>query len=371
LADLGADVIKVEAPTGEHYRTAMDGAILLANNHGKRDIAIDLRRREGQEIALNLTSKADVLTENFVPGTIEKLGLGYDRVKAISPSIVYCSVSGFGQEGPYSRRPSYDPVAQAMAGIMIATGEPDGKPVRQVTSLIDMTASLYAAVAILACLRERERTGKGQRIDVSLLDTALSAMNYYVTWHSFTGKLPTRQGSGAVGWAPYQAFDTKNGAVWIGVSVDRFWRAFCQALDLDELAEDPRYATDVGRRQHRDELVDRVAKICSKYSREDLESRLVGAGVPCARLATVAEAGDNPQVRFRQVLEEFEYPGKGKIRTVRTPIMIGGHLPEMGRQAPLLGEHTVELLREYGYNDLEIQGFLDRGSVVQDKPREA
>ena len=365
VADMGADVIKVEPPRGEHYRTAMEGAILIANNRNKRDIVLDLKSKEGQEIALNLTSKADVLTENFVPGTIDKLGLGYGRVKEVNPSIIYCSVSGFGQEGPYSQRPSYDPVAQAMAGIMIATGEPDGKPVRQVTSLIDMTASLYATIAVLGCLRERERTGEGQRIDVSLLDTAISAMNYYVTWHSFTGKLPARHGSGAAAWAPYQAFDTEDRPVWIGVSVDRFWHAFCQALGLNELAADARFATDVGRHEHRDELVAKVAEICKGYSSEDLESKLAEAGVPCAPLATVAELGENLQVQFRQLLEESDYPGKGRITSVRTPIVIGGHLPETRRQAPLLGEHTVEILGEYGYSDAEIQGFLDKGIAVQ------
>jgi len=365
LGDLGADVIKIEPPRGEHYRTAMDGAILLAHNRNKRGVALDLRTKEGQEVALSIASKADVLTENFVPGTIDRLGLSYERVREVNPSIVYCSVSGFGQEGPYSKRASYDPVAQAMAGIMIATGEPEGKPCRQVTSLIDVTASLYATIAVLACLREREKTGKGRRIDVSLLDTALAAMNYFITWNSFTGKVPTRIGSGAAGWAPYQAFDTKDGPVWVGVSVDRFWWDFCKGLELDDLAADERFATDQGRREHREEVVTKVAEICMQYTSQELEAKLIQAGVPCARLATVAEVGENPQVQFRGILEDSDYATKGRIRTVRAPTMIDGNLPETRMPTPLLGQHTVEVLKEHGYSDDKIQELLSKGIAVQ------
>ena len=370
LGDMGADVIKIEPPRGEHYRHAYDGAILLATNRNKRGIALDLRTKEGQEIALKLASKADVFTENFVPGTVGKLGLGYDKVSQVNPRIVYCSVSGFGQSGSYSQRPAYDPVAQAMSGIMIATGEPDGKPCRQVTSLIDMTGSLYAVIGILGCLLDRGKTGKGQRIDVSLLDTAVSAMNYYITHHSFTGKLPSRLGSGAAAWAPYQAFDTKDSPIWIGVSTDKFWAAFCQALSLDELGADSSYSTDKGRREHRDELVAEVSKICKRYSSVELESRLAAAGVPCGRLLNVGEVSQDPQIQLRQLIEEWDYPGKGKIKTVRTPLMISGELAETRMQTPHLGEHTSQVLAELGYSEKEIQQFIEKGVAVQYKPQD-
>ena len=365
LGDLGADVIKVEPPRGEHYRTAMNGAIVLAHNRNKRGVALDLRTEEGQKIALAIASKADILTENFVPGTIERLGLSYERVREVNPSILYCSVSGFGQDGPYSVRPAYDPVAQAMAGIMIATGEPEGKPCRQVTSLIDQTASLYATIALLAALHERSATGRGARIDISMLDAGLMAMNYHITFHSLTGKVPTRQGSGAAGWTPYQAFDTKDSPIWIGVSVDRFWHDFCKGLGLDELAADTRFTVDAGRREHREEVESIVADICMRYTSEEMEAKLIAAGVPCARLATVAEVGDNPQVQHRGVLEDFDYPGKGKIRTVKSPMMIDGEFPETRRQAPFIGQHTVEVLAEYGYSEEQIRSFLDKGIALQ------
>jgi crotonobetainyl-CoA:carnitine CoA-transferase CaiB-like acyl-CoA transferase len=365
LADLGADVIKIEPLKGEHYRTALNGAILLAMNRNKRGVALDLKTKEGQSIVLNLVKEADVFVENFVPGTIEKLGLSYERVKEVKPDIIYCSVSGFGQHGPMSRRPSYDPVAQAMAGIMIATGEPDGKPCRQVPSFIDMTAGLYASIAILACLNQRPTTGQGQRIDISMLDTAVSAMNYFLTWHSLTGNLPTRQGSGTPGWTPYEAFDTKDKPVWIGVSIDKFWHAFCQALNLEDLGKDGRFLNDKGRREHREELVAKVAEVCLQYTSKELDRKLQEAGVPVGILSTIADVPDNPQVQFRNLIDELQYPGRGKVKTVKTPIMVAGKLPDTKRQAPLVGEHTVEVLKEHGYSDPEIQKFISQRIITQ------
>lgn len=368
LADLGADVIKIEPPNGEHYRHAMDGAILLAMNRNKRDIALDLRTEEGQEIALKLASQADILTENFVPGTIDKLGLSYEKVSKLNPSIIYCSVSGFGQSGPYSRRPAYDPSGQAMGGIMIATGEPEGKPCRQVTSLLDMSSSLYATISILAALIDRGKTGKGRLIDITLLDASVFAMSPHLTYYSFTGKLPARWGSGAEGWVPYGAFDTKDKPIWIGASIDRFWTAFCQALNLDELLNDERFTLDKGRREHRDELNAKVSEICQQYTSGELEAKLVKAGVPCATLATIAEVEQNPQVQLRKLIEDWDYPGKGKVKFVKTPIMIDGQFPETRMMAPQLGEHTTAILAEIGCNKEEIQTLLDKGIAVQYKP---
>ena len=368
LADLGADVIKIEPPKGEHYRYAIDGAFLLAFNRNKRDLALDLKAPEGQKIALRLAGKADVLMENFVPGTADKLGLGYEKVSSLNPRLIYCSVSGFGQEGPYSQRPAYDPSVQAMGGIMIATGEPEGKPCRQQTSLIDTSAGMYGVIAILAALIDREKTGKGCHIDVSLLDTAIFAMNYHLAYYSLSGNIPRRLGSGSEAWVPYAAFNAKDRPVWIGVSSDKFWAAFCKALNLNDLFNEPRYATDEGRRQHRDELNAKVEEICMQYTSTELESKLVAAGVPCARLATVDELQDNPQVKVRELIEEWHYPGKGNVKIVKSPIMIDGQLPGTRIKTPFLGEHTADILAELGYSKKEIQELLNKDIVVQYKP---
>ena len=368
LGDMGADVIKIEPPTGEHYRHAQDGSLLLAMNRNKRGIVLDLRTREGQEIALKLASKSDVFAENFVPGTVEKLGLGYDKVSQLNPRIVYCSVSGYGQSGPYRQRPGYDVVAQAMSGIMIATGEPNGKPVRQVTSLIDQFAAAYAAFAIVVSLLKREKTGKGERIDISLFDSAISAMSHYVTHHSYTGELPQRMGSGHTAWCPYQAFDTKDAPVFIGVSTDKFWGLFCQALNLDDYGSNPHYSTAEKRKEHRAELVRKISEICHQYSAAELESKLVAAGIPCSRLRTIAELDQDPQVQHRGIIEETNYPGIGKIKAVRTPIMFSGELPETRLRPPLLGEHTSQVLTEMGYSEEEVHRLIEKGVAVQYAP---
>jgi formyl-CoA transferase/CoA:oxalate CoA-transferase len=365
LADMGADVIKVESPIGDHYRYAQDGAILLAVNRNKRGIVLDLKEPEGQEIILKMVRKADVFVESFVPGTVDKFGLSYDKVSQMNPGIIYCSISGFGQTGPYRQRPGYDPIAQAMSGIMIATGEPNRPPVRQVISIIDEAAGLYCAYTIVLSLMDREKTGKGQRIDISLLDTALSAINYYLTQHSFTGKIPSRMGSGHVTWTPYQVFDTKDSPIFIGISTDRFWRSFCQALDLDALGTDPRYSTNEKRCEHRDELVSKVSKVCKQYDSAELESKLAAVGVPCGRLLTVAEVSKDPHVQFRRIIEESDYPGVGTIKTVRTPIMVSGELPKTRMQAPRLGEHTSHILAELGYSEEEVRQLMDKGVALQ------
>ncbi len=281
LADMGADVIKVEPPGGDPYRLTQDGAWFLATSRNKRSIALDLKEQKGQEVALRMVKKADVLTESFSPGTMDRLGLGYDKVSQVNPRIIYCSISGFGQTGPYCQRPGYDPIAQAMSGIMIATGESGRPPVRQVISAIDEIAGLYAACTVVLSLLDRKKTGKGRRIDISLLDTAVSAASYYLTHYSLTGKVPLRMGSGHAAWTPYQVFNTKDKPIFIGVSTDKFWRNFCHALDLDALGSDPRYATNDKRLEHRQELVSKVSEACKQYGSAELESKLLAAGVPC------------------------------------------------------------------------------------------
>ena len=363
LGDAGADTIKVEPTTGDFYRTAMDGAVFINVNRNKRSIALDLKTNEGRRIALKLLERADVLVENFVPGVMDRLGLGYQTISKMNPRIIYCSISGFGQEGPYHKRPSFDPVAQAMSGIMLATGEPDRPPVRILPPMIDYSAGIHAAYGIVIALLNREQTGKGERIDISLMDIGIVQMGAFVTHYTMTGELPERMGSAHKAWAPYQAFEASDGWVQIAVASDEMWLNLCKVLKLEDLGNDSRYATPQSRRKHRKELAELLTKVTRQYRARELESLLSEAGVPSGQLRNIAEVMEDPQVKARHLIDDIEYPGLGKIKVVKNPIFFSGHAPRTQLQAPQLGEHTAAVLAELGYSEAEIQRLEDTGIV--------
>ena len=363
LGDAGADTIKVEPTTGDFYRTAMDGAVFINVNRNKRSIALDLKTNEGRRIALKLLERADVLVENFVPGVMDRLGLGYQTISKMNPRMIYCSISGFGQEGPYHKRPSFDPVAQAMSGIMLATGEPDRPPVRILPPMIDYSAGIHAAYGIVIALLNREQTGKGERIDISLMDIGIVQMGAFVTHYTMTGELPERMGSAHKAWAPYQAFEASDGWVLIAVASDEMWLNLCKVLKLEDLRNDSRYATPQSRRKHRRELAESLTKVTRQYRARELESLLSEAGVPSGQLRNIAEVMEDPQVKARHLIDDIEYPGLGKIKVVKNPIFFSGHAPRTQLQAPQLGEHTAAVLAELGYSEAEIQRLEDTGIV--------
>ena len=363
LGDAGADTIKVEPTTGDFYRTAMDGAVFINVNRNKRSIALDLKTNEGRRIALKLLERADVLVENFVPGVMDRLGLGYQTISKMNPRMIYCSISGFGQEGPYHKRPSFDPVAQAMSGIMLATGEPDRPPVRILPPMIDYSAGIHAAYGIVIALLNREQTGKGERIDISLMDIGIVQMGAFVTHYTMTGELPERMGSAHKAWAPYQAFEASDGWVLIAVASDEMWLNLCKVLKLEDLGNDSRYATPQSRRKHRRELAELLTKVTRQYRARELESLLSEAGVPSGQLRNIAEVMEDPQVKARHLIDDIEYPGLGKIKVVKNPIFFSGHAPRTQLQAPQLGEHTAAVLAELGYSEAEIQRLEDTGIV--------
>lgn len=365
LADMGADVIKIEPLSGDFWRKTISGSAFLNFNRNKRGIAINLKNPQGHEAILRLLRQTDVLLENFTPGTMDKLNLGYETVLRLNPKIVYCSISGFGQEGPYRDRPGYDPVAQAMSGIMINTGEPDRPPSRVLPTMVDYLAGNHSAYAIALALMDREKTGKGKRIDVALLDVAIMQMGQFVTLYSMNGELPSRMGSGYLAAAPYQAFETQDGYIFIAVTTDEMWKNLCQALKLDYLFKNSRYSTLDGRARNRPELSAEVSKVTKQYKSKELEAILVPANVPCGRLMNIDEIVQDPHVQSRQIMEEVEVPEKGKVKIIRTPIHISGEAPKIRRRAPLLGEHTFEILKELGYNQEEMQELLNKGVVHQ------
>lgn len=365
LADMGAEVIKIEPLTGDFWRQTTGGSAFLNFNRNKRSIAINVKSQEGYEAVLRLIKNADVLLENFSPGTMAKLNLDYDTVIKVNPQIIYCSISGFGQTGPYSERPGYDPVAQAMSGIMLNTGEPDRPPVRVLPTMVDYLVGNHMAYAIALALMDRQKTGKGKYFDVALLDVAIMQMGQFFAMYSMTGQLPQRMGSGYLAAAPYQAFETKDGYIYIAVTTNEMWKNLCQGLHLDHLYRDPKYATLDGRCQGRAQLAAEITKITKQYGSQELEAILVKANVPCGRLMNIDEIIQDPQVIHRQIIGECTYPQKGRVKIIKTPIFVDGKLPEIRRRPPLIGEHSVEILKEAGYNQEEIQSLLHKGVIRQ------
>ena len=367
LADNGAQVIKVESPQGDHFRFSLRGSIMASINRNKRGIVINLKKEEGKEILRKLVCKADVFLENFVPGAMEKLGFGYQDVSKLNPRIIYASISGFGQTGPQKDRPGYDVVAQAMSGIMMATGEKDRPPVRIGTSCIDFGAGMFAAIGVLLALMDREKTGRGQNIDVSLLETGLSWMNHFVTLYSMSGELPQRIGSALPFLAPYQVFETSDGFVFIGVSTDAYWRSFCDLFNLAVLEKDPKYQTNNDRVANRDDLISVLAPIIKKQSSINVLEKLQVAGIPHAPLLRVDEIIENEQIKYRNILHKMKHPEYGEINLVKTPIFRDGKAPDIRLPAPMLGQHTREVLVEQGYKMEDIRKMAENEVIMLGK----
>ncbi len=355
LGDMGADVIKVEPTSGDFMREAMDGAFYVTSNRNKRSIALNLKSEEGKTIAIKLLEKADIVVENFVPGVMDKLGLGYEVVFKLNPRIIYCSISGYGQEGPYHKRPGFDPTAQAVSGIMTVLGENNRPPVRIPPAVIDYGAGIQSAYGILIALMERHKTGKGQRIDVSLMDVGIVQMSLYLAHYTITGELPQRMGSGHKAYAPYQAFETKDGWVMICIANDQTWQKFCKVLNLDDLFNDPRFSTIERRLKNREQVVNAVSKVVRQYKARELETILSDASIPSGMLRSVAEIIDDPHVQARHILEDVQYSKIGNFKSVKTPIFFNGEAPSTRLRPPQIGEHTTEILTELGYSTVDIK----------------
>jgi crotonobetainyl-CoA:carnitine CoA-transferase CaiB-like acyl-CoA transferase len=373
LADLGAAVIKVESPGGDDTRAwgppfvenpdgSADAAYFHAANRGKRSIAVDFRHAEGQRIVRDLARRADVLIENFKVGGLRRFGLDYDSLQAENPRLIYCSISGFGQDGPYAHRPGYDFIIQGMGGIMDLTGAPDGEPQKSGVASADIFTGLYAVIAIEAATVARERTGTGQHIDMALLDTqvgvlANQAMNYLVS-----GRSPRRLGNAHPNIVPYQAFPVADGHVIIAVGNEAQFRHLCGALGVPSLADDPRFATNRDRVAHRDVLVPLIADRTRTFTRADLLAALEAAGVPAGPINAVADVFADPQVAARGMRLDLAADG-ATVPSVRTPIVMSDTPLAYDRASPRLGADTAAILAELGYDAADVARFLAEGVV--------
>ncbi len=351
LADLGAEVIKVESPAGDDTRqwgppfVERDGDVSAAYfhgcNRGKRSIAADFRTSEGQETVRALVAEADIVIENFKVGGLKKYGLDFASLSALNPRLVYCSITGFGQDGPYAHRAGYDYIVQGMSGLMSITGEPDGQPQKSGVAITDLFTGMYAATAILAAIHQRERTGRGEHIDLALLDvatavTANQAMNYLTT-----GTPPQRMGNAHPNLVPYQVFDCSDGYVIIATGNSAQFQRLCAMLDLPELADDPDFATNADRIAHRGRLIGLLNAATARRSKAELLDGCEARGIPAGPINDMAEVFADPQVRHRGLQMELD-----GVPSVRPPFRFSGAAPKLDRAAPRLDEHGGEIRAE-------------------------
>jgi len=370
LSDLGANVIKIEPyPKGDDARTNppfIDGesSYFLSLNRGKRSIVINLKENKGKEIFLKMVPTADILVENFRPGTMEKLGLGYETLKPHNQGLIYCSISGFGQTGPYRDRPAYDSVIQAMSGLMSINGYPDGLPTRAGVSISDITAGYTASVAILSGLYRREKEGKGQHIDVAMLDCMVYTLENAVSRYFATGANPRRVGNRHPICTPFDIFKTQDGYVAIAVQNNTIWQRFCEAVQAANLFTDPRYETNATRTEHEPVLKQAIEEILSTRTTKQWLEALIEHSVPCGPINSIGDVVTDHHILAREMIVEVEHQKLGSIKAPGVPIKFSDTKCSIGMASPVLGQHSDEILAEFGFSEGEIQMFRESNVVV-------
>jgi crotonobetainyl-CoA:carnitine CoA-transferase CaiB-like acyl-CoA transferase len=370
LADMGADVIKVEKlPGGDDSRTYSEprvngvSAPFLIMNRNKRGIALNLKHESGRAILLRMVRDADVLTENYRRGTLDKLGLGYDLLARENPALIYCAVTGFGRDGPYADRGGFDLIAQGFAGLMSITGEPGGQPAKNGNPVSDIAAGNLAVVGILAAYAHRLKTGRGQLVDTSLMEAALQQTYWHAAIQFATGVSPGPTGSAHILTAPYQAFHARDGWINIGGANQPNWERIADVLGHPEWRDDPRFRTNSDRMKNRDALVQAMNSVLSTRDKADWIAAFDNADVPVGPVNSIGEALEHPQTLARGMVVDLVHPEAGPTRAIGCPVHFSETPTAVERPAPLLGQHTRELLRGYGYDDAEIDRFIADGVV--------
>ena len=372
LADMGADVIKVEKlPGGDDARGYRDpqvngvSAPFMMMNRNKRGLAIDLKHPDGKAILLRMVKDSDVLVENFRGGTLDKLGLGYEVLQAINPGLIYCAITGYGRTGPYADKGGFDLIAQGFAGLMSITGEAGGAPAKNGNAVSDMNAGILGALGIVAAYVHKLKTGEGQIVDTSLSDAALQQLYWHAAIFFATGKSSTPTGSAHVLTAPYQAFEASDGWINVGGANQANWERVAEVLGHPEWREDPRFKSNSERMAHRDELVTRMNAVLRTRTRAEWQAAFDAAGVPAGPVHTVGEALSHPQTLARGMVVTLEHPQAGATRALGCPIHFSATPTQISRPAPLLGQHSRELLKEFGYTDAQVNTFLSKNAIAE------
>jgi CoA:oxalate CoA-transferase len=368
LGDLGADIIKVEMPgTGDdsrHFGPYQNGesAYFMSLNRNKRSMTLNLKNEQGKSLLKELVKQVDVIIENFRPGTMEKLGLGYDTLKTINPKLIYAASSGFGHSGPYSKKPAYDGVVQAMGGIMSITGEKDGKPMRVGPSIGDIAAGLFTAIGVLAALNHKNETGIGQKVDVAMLDCQVAMLENAIARYVVTKEVPKPAGNRHTSIVPFEPFETMDSQLVVAAGNDGIWKRFCAVAGLEDIVDDERFATNPNRNKNYDELRPLVAEQMKKRTTEEWGSILDDAGVPNGPINYVDKVLENEQVKARDMIVEVDHPVAGPLKMPGVAIKMSHTPGAIERCAPLLGEHNKELLKEFfDYTDEDVDKMIAEG----------
>lgn len=365
LGDMGAEIIKVERPKiGDDTRAFgpfinEESAYFMSINRNKKSMTINLKQEKGKKILKELVKDSDVIVENFKPGTMEKLGLSYEVLNEINPKIIYCSISGFGHTGPYSKRPAYDGVVQAMGGLMSITGQKDGPPTRIGSSIGDITAGLYGAIGILGALHKKNKTGMGEMIDVAMLDCQISILENAIARYTVTGEVPRPEGNRHSSIVPFEPFSTKDGELMVAVGNDKLWTAFCKCIERKDLIDDYRFKTNADRNKYYDELRPILHEAMIDKNTEEWQKVFDVAGVPNGPINTIDKVLKDEQVNQREMIVSINHPKAGDILAPGSPIKFKNNPNTIKKAPPLIGEETIEILKKsLNYNQKEVEDLI-------------